>query len=103
LAIQRLMPHLGEAGKDINTDIGNLVKTGLPVVIQQSLDCLRVIGNESVHPGEFNVNDTPEVAASLFELVNLIVQDRIAHPKQIQSLFAGLPASKLKGIADRDK
>jgi hypothetical protein len=49
------MPHLGESGKNLNTDIGNLVKEGLSVDIQQALDSLRVIGNESVHPGELDL------------------------------------------------
>lgn len=50
LAIQKLCIQLGEKGKDLNTDIGNLVKKGLLVRVQQSLDALRVIGNEAVIP-----------------------------------------------------
>lgn len=57
LAIQKLMIQLGEKGKDLNTDIANLVKKGLPVKVQQSLDALRVIGNEAVHPGQLDLRD----------------------------------------------
>jgi hypothetical protein len=103
LVIQKLMIHLGEKGENINTDIGNLVKKGLPVEVQQALDVVRVVGNEFVHGGEMNPSDTPEVANKLFELVNFVVEDRIAQPKKRQSLFASLPANKLKAIADRDK
>src|SRR5690606_18392148 len=38
LSIQILCQELGESGKNINTDIGNLVKKGLPEIVQQSLD-----------------------------------------------------------------
>jgi hypothetical protein len=103
LVIQKLMPHLGEAGKDINTDIGNLVKKGLPIELQQALDTVRVVGNECVHPGTMDLTDTPEVAHALFGLVNFIVDDRIGQPKKRAALYASLPPGKLKGIADRDK
>jgi hypothetical protein len=102
LAIQRLMPHLGEKGKDLNTDIANLVQKGLPIRIQQALDSVRVIGNEAVHPGQLEVNDTPEIAQGLFNLVNIIVDKMIAEPRMIESLYGTLPASKLAAIEKRD-
>src|SRR3989344_5911139 len=67
LAIQKLMLQLGEKGKDLNTDIGNLVKKGLPVKVQQSLDALRVIGAQAVHPGELDLRDDQTTAEQLFK------------------------------------
>jgi hypothetical protein len=96
------MRNLGESGDNINADIKDLVEKGLPVQIQQALDAVRVIGNESVHPGEMNLNDSPEVARALFGLVNLIVDNRIAQPKRIAELYGSLPADKLAAIAKRD-
>ncbi|WP_353049986.1 DUF4145 domain-containing protein [Bacillus sp. ISL-39] len=57
MALQKLMVDLGQLGKDINNDIGNLVKNGLPVILQQTLDIVRFIGNVSVHPGKLDMKD----------------------------------------------
>lgn len=102
LALQKLCKELGEPGKDINTDIGSLVKKGLNPLIQQSLDAVRVIGNEAVHPGQIDLRDQPEIAQSLFQLVNIIADALITHPKHIAATYATLPAGKLAGIVARD-
>lgn len=103
LVLQKLMIELGESGKDINKDIGSLVNKGLPEEIQQALDIVRVIGNESVHPGELDLRDDQETALQLFELINFIIEERISRKKRISSLFSRLPEGKLKGIEARDK
>jgi hypothetical protein len=102
LCIQKLCRHLGKSGRSIDADIASLVKDGLDVRVQRALDIVRVIGNESVHPGTIDMKDNREVAAKLFELVNRIAYDRITHPKEIDALFASLPADKLHAIAKRD-
>ena len=103
LALQKLMPHIGGEGKDLNGDIGILVKNGLPVKIQKALDSLRVIGNESVHPGKLNLKDNYEIAHALFKILNLIVEVMIVQPKEIGDLYEGLPDNKKEGIENRDK
>lgn len=102
LAVQHLCIELGEKGKNINDDIGSLVSKGLPVQIQQALDIVRVVGNNAVHPGKMDENDTKEYAFNMFGLLNFIVEDRISKPKQIESLYNGLPTGALKGIENRD-
>lgn len=103
LCLQKLMAELGETGKDINKDIGSLVQKGLPQEVQQALDIVRVIGNESVHPGEFDLQDDQDTAIQMFELINFIVEDQITRKKKISTLFSRLPKSKLDGIEARDK
>lgn len=103
LSLQKLMPHLEEEDKNLNTAIGNLVKNGLPVEIQQALDSVRVIGNEAVHPGQLDLKDNVETALTLFELLNLVIDRMIAQPKKIQEIYERLPESKKQGIENRDR
>jgi hypothetical protein len=102
LAIQKLCVEFGQPGNNLNSDIGELVKQGLPIQIQRALDIVRVVGNNQVHPGVLDVRDNPEIALRLFDLVNLIVEDRIARPKQIEAMYASLPETARKQIEDRD-
>ncbi|MCK0134915.1 DUF4145 domain-containing protein [Arenibacter sp. S6351L] len=102
LSIQILAKELGEEGKNINKDIGNLVKKGLPEIVQKSLDIVRVTGNDAVHPGQIDT-DNPETVNQLFNLVNIVVEYMIALPKQVSGIYNSLPADKVNGINDRDK
>ena len=102
LCLQKLLPELGEKGKNINDDIGSLVNKGLPVEVQQALDYCRVIGNNGVHPGEIELTDNPEIAHSLFEMLNFIVEDRIARPKKVAALYNILPEGALNAVKKRD-
>lgn len=102
LSIQVLCKELGEPGKNINTDVGSLVKKGLPEIVQQSLDIVRVTGNDAVHPGQIDT-DKPETVGQLFDLVNIIIEYMIALPKRVSGIYKDLPADKMKGINDRDK
>jgi hypothetical protein len=102
LCVQKLMPKLGEKGENINDDIASLVRKGLPVKIQKALDAVRVIGNNAVHPGEMDLRDDPGTANTLFGLVNLIVQDRITQPKEIELMYSALPQCSQDAIKKRD-
>ncbi len=103
LCIQKLCKHLGEKGKRIDDDIADLVSKGLSPLVQRSLDIVRVIGNEAVHPGILDLKDDPDTASRLFELVNAIADQMITHPKTVNALYAKLPPDKRKAIEERDK
>ena len=102
LCVEKLCIHLGETSGDLNAKIGNLVTKGLRPEIQQSLDAVRVIGNDAVHPGELNIKDDPKTANSLFALVNLIVQTMITDPKIAKEVYDKISQEKKDNIDNRD-
>ena len=103
LALQKLCKQLGENGKNINDDIGSLVKKGLSSQIQKSLDILRITGNNAVHPGEINLEESPEVVLKLFDLVNFIAEKMITEPKELDGFYEGLPDGVKEQIEKRDE
>lgn len=103
LCIQKLCIHLGESGKNLDKDIANLVQNGLDRRVQRALDIVRVIGNESVHPGTIDMRDNRDTANELFRLVNLIADVMISQPKHIEAMYDALPESKREAIERRDR
>jgi hypothetical protein len=103
LAVQKLCTHLGQPGKNLNTDIGTLVEQGLPTLVQKSLDAVRVIGNNAVHPGTIDLNDDPAVVAVLFRLVNLIAEKMISEPRHVDEVYGMLPEAQRRQVEERDK
>lgn len=102
LAIELLLKQIGSPGKSINDIISKLVEQGLHPKLQQSLDILRVVGNNAVHAGQIDFNDSSEIANRLFVLINVISDDMISKPKEIEALYNSLPENELKNIAKRD-
>lgn len=100
LALEMLLKSLGETGS-INDSIGNLVKKGLDERVQQSLDIVRVTGNEAVHPGVIDFSDETDVEM-LFGLINVIAESLISQPKRIQNLYDNLPEKAREAIEKRD-
>ena len=107
LALEVLLPQVGATKAKINTMIAELVKKGLPEHVQKSLDYLRVIGNEFVHPGEIDFVDTKEKAKEnallLFKILNFIVDDLVTRKNTINDLYESLPKDKKDGIINRDR
>lgn len=102
LSIQKLCGHLGEDAGNINNAIAGLVSKGLPTQIQKALDIVRVVGNDSVHPGTMDLRDDRETAIELFKLVNLIADRMVTEPKKIEEMYGRLPEAKRKAIEARD-
>lgn len=101
LAIQYLCKELGY-DCDINEAIKKMVAKGLDERVQKSLDIIRVIGNNAVHPGEINLDEEKETVMSLFNLLNFIVEEMISKENEINKIFAALPQKNLEAINKRD-
>lgn len=102
LAVERLCAELKASGRNLNEQIGDLVRRGLPESVAQALDVLRVIGNNSVHPGEMSSDDVGAVASKLFRCLNLIVEHLISIPADMKELSEGLPNGAKSAIQKRD-
>ena len=102
LAIQVLCNELVEKSKNLDDAIKQLVSRGLPIAVQQAPDSIRVIGNNAVHPGEINVDDNKEIAATLFQALNIIIEKIIIEPQKMNDLFNLLPEGAKEHIFKRD-
>ena len=102
LGIQKLMPILGATKGKLDKDISYLVSEGLSPIVQQAFDICRVVGNNAVHPGEIDLTDTPDMAQTLFEMLNYIIEERITKPKAIEEMYGRLPIGALEAIEKRD-
>ena len=103
LALEELLKHLEIKGRDINEKIANLVESGIDSKIQKALDIVRVTGNQAVHPGLIDFNDNQEIALTLFEIVNHIVDEMITRKNNIKNFYDKLPKTALKAIKKRDE
>lgn len=98
LALQKLCVVLGEPGENIFTDLVSLQKKGLSGDLVKAMHTVRIVGNESVHPGQIDLRDDRTTAIGIFRLINIIVQRLISDQKDIDKLFSDLPESKTKDI-----
>lgn len=103
LAIEIILNELDAEGDTIYNQIGDLVEKGrIDEDIQKAYDTVRVIGNESVHPGTIDLNEDDEAASTLFFLVNEIVHSTITRDKRIEQMWDKVPENKKNGVEQRD-
>lgn len=102
LGLQILLGAVGGNGKNINDDIGKIVKSGVELETQKALDTLRVLGNNGAHPGEIKLDEDPGLVIKMYELMNYITDRLITQKNQINELFEGLPEGIKDQIKSRD-
>jgi hypothetical protein len=102
VAIEALVCSLSDEAQ-LNAAIGDLVRRELiSQKVQRALDVVRVNGNDVLHPGQIDDDDSSESATALFRLVNMIVESGISEPQQLEELYAAIPEGKRQQIARRD-
>lgn len=69
------------------------------------MDIVRITENNTVYSTkELDINDNPNIAHKLFEMLNFIVQETITRPREIENLFEdNIPQGTKKAIEKRDK
>lgn len=104
LGLQKLCIHLGEEGKNINTDIRSLVEKGVfSGQVVKVADTLRITGNNAVHPGQISDADFDRAAAKMFDLINFIVKKAITEPKELDELYQLMPENARNAAEAQDK
>lgn len=96
LALQLLLADIleSESTGNIYRDIDTLKKRQLDSSLIKALDIIRITGNESVHPGTIDLNESKEDALYLFDLLNMICDQCYTQPKRMQEMYEKLPESK---------
>ena len=104
LSIEKLCKELGDENSSLDENIGKLIEErGLSPRIQKALDTVRVIRNNAVHPGRIDLDDSPETAQQMFQLINIIAQQLITDENSVDSLFNdSLSEGEKQHVQDRD-
>jgi hypothetical protein len=88
------MSYLGESGKNMELDVSNLIRKGLPDKFRDAFWAVRVIGVDAVRPGEVSGMDDVDTAIALFNLTNMIVESTISQQRKVNQLYTTLPNPK---------
>jgi hypothetical protein len=91
LAVKKLFDNLNIDGNNLEAKITNLVKEGFPTEVQKALESVKVIGFQSIHPGEMDLDDDDNTATVLFGILNFVVEEKISRPKEIKDIYKLLP------------
>lgn len=109
LALQELMKYLKEnieiynglKNRNIDEDIKEIINIGnfyqeQKETLKEAMNSVRLVGNKASHPSELDINDNPEIANILFEMINFIVEEIITKPKEMKEKL-----NKIKSAIDK--
>lgn len=99
LALEELLSHLKKTDDKYKTlnhsrlrdNIDELVKLGgISSEFKKVFDIVRIVGNKTIHTGELDIEDDLDIARALFGLLNLIIQETITRPKELDEMLNGV-------------
>lgn len=104
LALEELLLYLQEncvEYKSLQHDtlyknIDGLAKLGISSRLKKAFEIVRITGNNAIHPGRLDINDNLDIAYALFDLLNIITQETITHPKELDEMFNRVKHPKQK-------
>ncbi|MGE8036802.1 DUF4145 domain-containing protein [Lysinibacillus sp. NPDC093692] len=95
LALEQLLTHLGYTDPTLYKKIESLIAHGnVDTYLAQSLEVVRNFGNSGAHAGEIQLEEDPSITNFLLELLNIIVDRLISHPKRTEKLYNSIPDNK---------
>ena len=101
-ALEELVKFMEYKGDDLFQDIGQMYKDGLiDDDIKDSLDIVRLTGNDASHGNKIDMNDQTNVDY-MFVLINEIVESLIALPKRRKGMLEKFGENRLDAIKKRD-
>jgi len=96
LAIEKICTENRGKKESLNTAIGALFSEGvISRSVKESLDLLRLTGNDAVHVSRIDTDRDVNHVILLFELVNEVVEDLYTRPRLKKELFEKFPQTQL--------
>ena len=94
LALQKLLKQIWESW-NIATDLHSLItKNVLSKHVLKAIDVTRYFWNEAVHPWILRIEDNPQLALTLFFLINTITYQCLELPEEMSALHEIIPEEK---------
>ncbi len=100
LALELLLTDLYPQATTLNGMIAAAAASGLPDQVTNMMDIMRFSGNENIHA--FRPDDGAADAATMFLLLNVVVERLIALPNQVENLFDALPEGMKEQVVKRN-
>ena len=100
-ALEELVKNMGYKG-DLYNIIGQMYQEGLiDNSIKESLDIVRLTGNDALHSNQIDMNDHTNVDY-MFILINEIVESLISSPKRRNNMLKKFDPKRIDSIKKRD-
>ena len=102
LCVEKICENKNAKGKSLNDKIGDLVSKGVDKKTIEEFDMIRIIGGQAAHPLTINLDDDFDLAKTLFNIINHIVQKLYTDEKEFEKISKLISKPKKDAIKKRD-